>query len=103
VVIGAGRATYNSYRRGVNASWEIDIWGRIRRQTEAARAQLLASEEGRRGVILSLVGSVAGAYINLRDLDRQLEIARATAKSPRRVVRDLQAPLTRVASSRCSN
>jgi multidrug efflux system outer membrane protein len=65
----------------LNASWEIDIWGRIRRQSEAARAQLLASEEGRRGVILSLVGSVAGAYINLRDLDRQLEIARATAKS----------------------
>ena len=82
VVVGAGGdETYNSYNAVLNASWEIDIWGRIRRQTEAARAQLLASEEGRRGVILSLVGSVAGAYINLRDLDRQLEIARATAKS----------------------
>ena len=82
VVVGAGGGeTYNSYDAVLNASWEIDIWGRIRRQTEAARAQLLASEEGRRGVILSLVGSVAGAYINLRDLDRQLEIARATAKS----------------------
>jgi len=82
VVVGAGEgATYNSYSAVLNASWEIDIWGRIRRQTEAANAQLLASEEGRRGVILSLVGSVAGAYINLRNLDRQLEIARATAKS----------------------
>lgn len=82
VVVGAGGdETYNSYNAVLNASWEIDIWGRLRRQTEAARAQLLASEEGRRGVILSLVGSVAGAYINLRDLDRQLEIARATAKS----------------------
>ena len=82
VVIGAGGGqTYNSYNAVLNASWEIDIWGRIRRQTEAARAQLLASEEGRRGVILSLVGSVAGAYINLRNLDRQLEIARETAKS----------------------
>jgi len=82
VVIGAGGdETYNSYNAVLNASWEIDIWGRIRRQTEAARAQLLASEEGRRGVILSLVGSVAGAYVNLRNLDRQLEIARATAKS----------------------
>jgi multidrug efflux system outer membrane protein len=81
VVIGAGNGTtYNSYNAVLNASWEIDIWGRIRRQTEAARAQLLASEEGRRGVILSLVGSVAGAYVNLRDLDRQLQIARATAK-----------------------
>ena len=82
VVIGAGAGdTFNTYSAVLNASWEIDIWGRIRRQTEAARAQLLASEEGRRGVILSLVGSVAGAYINLRDLDRQLEIARSTAKS----------------------
>ena len=73
--------TYNSYSAVLNAGWEIDIWGRIRRQTEAANAQLLASEEGRNGVVLSLVGSVAGAYINLRNLDRQLEIARATAKS----------------------
>ncbi len=74
-------STYNSYSAVLNASWEIDIWGRIRRQTEAANAQLLASEEGRNGVVLSLVGSVAGAYINRRNLDRQLEIARATAKS----------------------
>ncbi len=82
VVLGAGQGnTFSTYNVVLNASWEIDIWGRIRRQTEAARAQLLASEEGRRGVILSLVGSVAGAYVNLRDLDRQLEIARATAKS----------------------
>ena len=82
VVVGAGGdETYNSYNAVLNASWEIDIWGRIRRQTEAARAQLMASEEGRRAVILSLVGSVSGAYINLRDLDRQLDIARATAKS----------------------
>jgi multidrug efflux system outer membrane protein len=81
-VIGAGAGeTFNSYSAVLNASWEIDIWGRIRRQTEAANAQLLASEEGRNGVVLSLVGSVAGAYINLRNLDRQLEIARATAKS----------------------
>ncbi len=81
-LVGAGEGyTYNSYSAVLNASWEIDIWGRIRRQTEAANAQLLASEEGRRGVILSLVGSVAGAYINLRNLDRQLEIAKATAQS----------------------
>jgi multidrug efflux system outer membrane protein len=76
-----GPSTYNSYQVVLNAAWEIDIWGRIRRQTEAANAQLLASEEGRRGVILSLVGSVAASYINLRALDRQLEIARETAKS----------------------
>ncbi len=74
-------STYNSYQAVLNAGWEIDIWGRIRRQTEAANAQLLASEEGRRGVILSLVGGVAASYINLRALDRQLEIAKGTAKS----------------------
>jgi multidrug efflux system outer membrane protein len=78
---GGSGSSYNSYSAALSASWEIDIWGRIRRQTEAANAQLLASEEGRRAVILSLVGSVSGAYINLRDLDRQLEIARATAKT----------------------
>jgi multidrug efflux system outer membrane protein len=75
--------TYNSYSALINASWEIDLWGKIRRQNEAARAQLLASEEFRQGVILSLVGSVAGAYINLRDLDRQLEISIDTANSRR--------------------
>ena len=82
VVVGAGGGeVYNTYTAALNASWEIDLWGRIRRQTEAARAQLLASEDARRGVIMSLVGSAAGGYINLRDLDRQLEIARATAKA----------------------
>ena len=81
-VVGArANEIYNSYDIALGASWEIDIWGRIRRQTEAARAQLLATEEGRSAVVLSLVGSVAGAYTNLRSLDRQLEIAKATAKS----------------------
>jgi multidrug efflux system outer membrane protein len=79
---GTGNSNvFDSYSTVLNASWEVDLWGRIRRQTEAAKAQLLASEEARRGVILSLVGSVAGAYTNLRDLDRQLEIAQATAKA----------------------
>jgi len=73
--------TYDTYQTTLNASWELDIWGRIRRSTEAARAELLASEEGRRAVILSLVSSVAISYVNLRDLDRQLEIARNTVKT----------------------
>ncbi len=64
----------------LNASWELDIWGRIRRSTEAARANLLSSEEGRRGVILTLVSSVAVSYVNLRNLDKQLEISRQTAE-----------------------
>jgi len=64
----------------LNASWELDIWGRIRRSSESARASLLASEEGRRGVILTLVSSVAVSYVNLRNLDKQLEISRQTAE-----------------------
>lgn len=73
--------TLSNYSATLGATWELDVWGRIRRATEAARAELVGSEEGRRAVILSLVGSVAGSYVNLRDLDRQLEIAKETAKS----------------------
>ncbi len=72
---------YTNIQATLYASWEIDVWGKIRRLNEAARADLLATEEGRRATILTLVASVASAYINLRDLDRQLEIAKATAAS----------------------
>ncbi len=75
------QSTLDTYSAALNASWELDIWGRIRRAAESARAGLVSSREGRRAVILSLVGSVAGSYVNLRDLDRQLEIANETAKS----------------------
>ncbi|HJT87042.1 MAG TPA: efflux transporter outer membrane subunit, partial [Bryobacteraceae bacterium] len=60
--------------------WELDLWGRLRRMTEAARAQYLASEEGRRGVIVSLVSEVTGGYFTLRERDLELEIAEATRK-----------------------
>lgn len=59
----------------INVGWELDIWGRIRRATEASRAQLLAAEEARRTVIMSLVSTVATSYVSLRRLDRQLKIA----------------------------
>lgn len=71
----------DSYLARFAASWEIDLWGKLRRANEAARADILSSEEAWRGVILSLVSSIATGYINLRDLDRQLEIAQATVKS----------------------
>jgi outer membrane protein, multidrug efflux system len=71
----------NTFRLLGAASWEIDLFGRLRRSTEAARADLLSSEEARRAVVLSLVSSVAASYVNLRDLDQQLEIARATLGS----------------------
>jgi len=72
---------FSDYQASVSASWEIDLFGRNRRLTESARANLLATEEGRRATILSLVASVASSYITLLSLDRQLEIAKATTSS----------------------
>jgi multidrug efflux system outer membrane protein len=77
VPAGSGRS-YNDYSAILNAGWEIDVWGRIRRATEASRAELLAQDENRRTVILSLVSAVANSYITLRQLDRQLEVSRDT-------------------------
>ncbi|MBK4738469.1 efflux transporter outer membrane subunit [Noviherbaspirillum pedocola] len=74
-------ATDNLFEGSLSVSWELDLFGRLRRQTEAARANLLASEEGRRATVLSLVSSVALSYVNLRSLDRQLEIANTTVAS----------------------
>lgn len=72
---------FNQFQAPLSASWEIDFFGKLRRQTEAARANLLASEEGRRATILTLVASVASSYVNLLSLDRQLDIAKSTAAS----------------------
>jgi outer membrane protein, multidrug efflux system len=63
---------------GFSLSWELDVWGRIRRLNEAARAEYLASEEGRRGVVITLIADVATAYLSLRELDLEMEIARKT-------------------------
>ena len=78
---GGNSRINDSYLAALNVGWELDVWGRIRRATEASRAQLLAEEEVRRSVILTLVSSVASSYINLRNLDRQLEIARRTLQA----------------------
>ena len=72
---------YSLYQGALGASWQIDLFGRVRRQTEAAQARVYATEQGRRGVVLSVVTSVAGSYIALRALDRQLEISQQTAKN----------------------
>jgi multidrug efflux system outer membrane protein len=71
--------TSNFFLGALSAQWELDIWGRIRRANEAARANLLATEEARRGVWLSLVSDVAQAYFELLSLDVQLQIARDSA------------------------
>jgi multidrug efflux system outer membrane protein len=68
----------NTFQALGSATWEIDLWGRIRRLTESAQANLLATEYAKRGVVLSLVSSVASSYVQLRSLDEQLRIARLT-------------------------
>jgi multidrug efflux system outer membrane protein len=73
--------TYSLFYGAFALAWEIDIWGRIRRSNEAAQEALLATEQFRRGVLLSLVTRVAQSYLELLELDRQLEIALETAQS----------------------
>jgi outer membrane protein, multidrug efflux system len=72
---------YSLYQGSLTADWQIDLFGRVRRQSEQAQAAVYSSEQGRRGVILSIVTTVATAYVGLRAFDRQLEIARNTAKN----------------------
>lgn len=73
---------------GLGASWELDLWGRVRRGTEAAWADWLSSEHGRRAVLVSLVAEVGTAYLELLALDWQLAITRDTVVA-RRSTRDL--------------
>jgi outer membrane protein, multidrug efflux system len=66
------------YEPLIGAGWELDLWGRIRRQAEAAQADLVGAEEARRGVVLTLVSAVATTYVRLRALDAELAISRKT-------------------------
>jgi outer membrane protein, multidrug efflux system len=72
--VGAGELSASAF-------WELDFWGRLRRATEAARAQLLATEWGRRAVITTLISRLADAYFTLRTFDLQLEITTRTLDS----------------------
>ena len=76
-----GATPINLHDVNLGLSWEIDLWGRIRRLSEAALAQYLSTREARRGVLLSVVSEVAQAYFELRELDAQLEIARRTTEA----------------------
>lgn len=73
--------TENIFFGALQTAWEIDLWGRIRRSTEASLANLYAAEDARRGVVLLLVTDVAQAYLELRELDYELEIALRTRDS----------------------
>lgn len=88
-----GFPTPFSYFGQANLSWELDIWGRLRRSNEAARADLMAREENRRAVVLTLVSSVAQSYFDLLQFDTQLDIARRALSSWEESVAIAQAQL----------
>jgi len=69
------------YAASLDVFWELDVFGRIRRATEAERARLMSTEEGWKAVVLGLVSGVAEAYVELRDSDVRLEISRRTLAS----------------------
>jgi multidrug efflux system outer membrane protein len=78
---------------GGSVQWELDLWGKIRRETEAARAQYLAQEEVRKGVLQTLVTDVAAAYLSLLELDRELEVAKQSLSARQTSLRLVQARL----------
>jgi NodT family efflux transporter outer membrane factor (OMF) lipoprotein len=88
--IPAGTPLRSAYTTlGAALTWEVDLWGRLRRLTEAARANYLASEEGRHAVQVSLVADVIESYFQLLEQDSELEISRktvATAQDSLRIV-----------------
>jgi NodT family efflux transporter outer membrane factor (OMF) lipoprotein len=83
--IPSGTNLASSYTQtGFSLSWEADVWGRLRRLTEAARAQYLAGEEAHRAVLSTVIADVTTDYLNLLELDKELEIARNTRAAAER-------------------
>lgn len=71
----------NMSQLGLSAAWQLDFWGRYRKATEAARANLAASDWGRKAIIGSLVANLATAYFQLRELDLELEVSKRTLEA----------------------
>ena len=88
-----------AYQVNVSAEWELDFWGKFRRATESARANLLANEWARQEVISTVVSDVASAYFQLRELDLELEISSQTLASRRDSLRLTQLLADRGATS----
>ncbi len=87
VTSGTGQGPrFASYQLTAAVSWELDLWGRLRRLKESALADYLATEEVQRGVVVSLIGDVAQGYFDLLALDLQLQIARETEQSRAKTV-----------------
>ncbi len=78
-----GARVQNTFQAGFDASWELDVFGGVRRDREAALAQVQAAEEGRRDVLVTVIAEVARNYVELRSAQRRLEILEATLRSQR--------------------
>jgi len=96
---GANR-NFQNWLLGFGLAWELDVFGRIRREAEAATAIFLATEQAQRGVLITLVADVAQSYFSLRELDLELEIALRTVQANDETVRFYQTRLTGGASNR---
>lgn len=70
----SGKSAFSLWQGDLTASWEIDLWGRVRRQVEAADASVQVAEDDRRGVLLALLSETAGDYIQLRAVQRTLQV-----------------------------
>jgi len=81
VVLGEGTSAQNVFQAGFDASWEIDIFGGVRREVEAATAQIQAAEEARKDLLVVLVADVARNYIEMRGAERQIEIVDQTVEA----------------------
>jgi len=79
--VGGGDPYFTQFEAAGGVAWQVDLFGRVRRQAEAAQADVYATEQARRGVILSLVTGVASSYVALLGLDAQLAIAEATLEN----------------------
>jgi outer membrane protein, multidrug efflux system len=90
-----GLGNRNNYALTADLAWEIDLFGRIRRSSEAARAELLASEYSRRAICIALIADVANAYFLVRDLDARVQIAKRTVATRRDSTRLIRARFER--------
>ncbi|HKF42002.1 MAG TPA: efflux transporter outer membrane subunit [Thermoanaerobaculia bacterium] len=95
----ANHETVNLHSVNVNFNWELDLWGRIRRLNEAAKAQYLATDAARKGVLISLISDVASTYFRLRELDEELVISRKTADAFQQTARLFERKLSEGAAS----
>ena len=91
LIPGANIGITENYVLAGSVAWEVDLFGKLRRSTEAARAELLATEEARRAVMITLIADVASGYLLLRDLDTRYEIAKRTLKTREESTRLVQA------------